>query len=1345
MKAKLMIGDEAHRTAGIRKASASQDGMNERIRNFTLCHDKDKFPATFRLYQTATPRIYAKQYRDEMDPSKWEVRSMNDEATFGYELFRLQYSDAVEQNLLSDYRIIAWGLGDEESEAAQKVAEELNKQALEQDETPRWNTTRALRALGLASFLAGVLPKVSVRSVIAFCNRIKISSDLTAAINSNAVKSWLKTYIEGQDPRSYQVTHIDASHRINVRNEALNGLAIASEDAPFCISNVGIFGEGTDSPDLSAVAFLQPRKSPVDVVQAVGRVMRKSERKSLGYIFVPVIIPPHENAEHFLRHSTSEDGWQELGQILQALRAHDARIETKLADLMEIWLPSQSTESREHLLIVKEPRKRSRVFIKKTRANIENIVAQSGENDQRTVEERLKESPGELEEVEDVGDLSRRNPPYTTNAVRTKRNGTTMIGGVHYVAPKGGEIELGAGVHVEWDANATVASAKKMIDDDVRGKKTTMVEAERKQKRTETKANKDELLGDRLVSLGGDKLKESGILLNLLEKSGIMSGPKRDMNIIQVSVEAISKHLRDEGLERMLAKELDMVRVDRGKSGTADACTVTAIIWMNSAIMHARLDESSLAILSGARKLEKMIADPTPARGIADAWQKILTKDYIPIFEVALELLMAVAFENRVGVSEALRRMAKDAVAIADEYAEMGMDFAGELFNKVMGNQRSDGAFFTRPSSASMLAELVLHATGETQWQDESTWQRLKCFDPACGSGTLLVAMISAIKRRIRQQAGLGKEEMDNLLSKFHTFAVEQLMMGADINPVSLQLAGCQMTVGNVGVYYERLNLWKMDYGLTNETRISVNSVRTGTPELLVDPRIVEVSDEEIELDHRESSGTNLELYSERNLEQNPLIDELVNTPPRIILMNPPYTPWKDIGSKFDTPLQKELRNRLAAIWDVATESESILNQKKTSIAPLFETLATKLAARTDGIVALVRPLVFMTMASARKARSTMARTMHIDFILSSHDPSNINMSWDTSINECLIVASSSSSVEELSEPTKFINLDRMPSTDNAHDVISAALSGSEFEGSITEWEYERMLEGDWIPAAFRDTNLANLTKVACSQTDKLYYDWESGGYGKLQDSIFRGNAKFKVDHEGADWRMTGTKRYEHFDRPVDGSEPVISGTGMNGQLFLEGTINKWVRLSRLEGERKKEYDIRLALDKQGIQKFRSHLLLSKGFDTSASRLTAVVASKPKIGYSWMPVTGEIPLELDTAKALAVWFNSSLGRSLLRTVCGRKLAYPMYNPDSWHRLPYPDVTNESTKATLKRCFDKTSVNEVPSFREGRVEIREIWDDAVASSLGIDRSLIAELADGLACEPTVSRESFFEIV
>ena len=332
----VMVADEAHRTAGIRRVK----GENERLRDFTVCHHQLRFPATYRVYQTATPKIYkTPSQRKAERKQNWIVRSMDDESVFGPELYRRSYRDAVQNEWLSDYRIIALGVNDTE---AYQTANELaaNNSSL--------STVQFLRGLALALVMGGATRRDGhvIRSSINFLNSIKKSKVMTEALSSRTVRDWtggrLATDGVAEPAAEYRLQHLDANSNVAQREQAKAQIAAATDEHPHGILNVGIFGEGTDAPSLSAVGFIEPRKSPVDVIQAVGRVMRRSEGKRLGYIVCPIVIPRNAHAERWLANSNDPDeGWPALGQILMALRAHDDRIEENLKDLMSVYLPPE--------------------------------------------------------------------------------------------------------------------------------------------------------------------------------------------------------------------------------------------------------------------------------------------------------------------------------------------------------------------------------------------------------------------------------------------------------------------------------------------------------------------------------------------------------------------------------------------------------------------------------------------------------------------------------------------------------------------------------------------------------------------------------------------------------------------------------------------------------------------------------------------------------------------------------------------------------------------------------------------------------------------------------------------
>ena len=1079
-QAKLLICDEAHRTAGFRRIKKD----NEEFRNFTLCHDSEAFPAKYRLYQTATPRIFqfanTKHSMLPEDDADWNIKSMDDVDTFGYEMYRLSYKDAVEKDLLSDYRIIGWGMGDEDIHAGQQLADELNSESKEKGGF-RWTKDLAMRVLMLAAFLAGAHSNNesdSVRSVIAFLNRVKFSKEIAKAINSESVQKWLETYFKrlgvDKNPNEFLVEHVDASHSITTRNKHLRKLAGAQNSSPYCISNVGIFGEGTDSPDLSAVAFLAPRRSPVDVIQAVGRAMRKSKHKNFGYILVPVFIPPGRDAEIFLSNSNPNEGWEELGQILLALRAHDGRIEDKLKDLFSCYIPPPPVQNQNYdrLVVYKEPYKQEKVFMLRTNlSSIESVVAPLSENDKSSVLERIKQNTNKFVEYDDLEKIP-DDPPRSLTAVRVDKEGSVYTRDFSHKIPLPDHT-----ADTKWNQKEVVREVKEYLKKDEKKKKRTLI-------KVKPRPHGRDSYGQLLVKIGGDQLIQSGIHFNLLEKSGILSGATRDVNLLQNIVKTAARKLREEGLEDVLAPYLDMQSVAEtsNNTNTADACTVAAIIWTNAVIMQARLEKSNIKELSKMPKVEDIINDVVPARPLMRAWTEVLTKDYKPIFKTATDLLQEVAFQKLEGVSDALHWIAKESLKIADDYANLGMDHAGELFNKVMGNQKSDGAFFTQPLAAAMLAEAALQSgiPKEFDWLDEENWDQLLTFDPACGSGTILVAMLTAIKRRL-----IDKGADETKLKRFHKYAVENLMIGADINPVSLQLAGCQLTLGDLSADYDKLNLNLMEYG----------AEKTGSVELLTDLGILPPKQSMLDV---RVSQSNLKLDQKLEIDRSYLGDDLINRPPKFILMNPPFTSWRDVGIKFNEEIHKNLRKRLSVIWDGISESETYLKSKKSSISLFFELLGLKLAEKSKGVFGMVMPSTILTAESRRDGRKLLAKYLHLDTVITCHHPNSFNMSWNTNINECLLIFSAFTEQNQNSS-TRFINLYRFPSNlEEAIGVIAKAVQGDQFNGSSELWDYQLVRNGDWTPGVFPESEMVKKFHRAINSNEHLRTDlFRRGGVGR--------------------------------------------------------------------------------------------------------------------------------------------------------------------------------------------------------------------------------------------------------
>ena len=176
------------------------------------------------------------------------------------------------------------------------------------------------------------------------------------------------------------------------------------------------------------------------------------------------------------------------------------------------------------------------------------------------------------------------------------------------------------------------------------------------------------------------------------------------------------------------------------------------------------------------------------------------------LFRPALAVLDALR-EGK-AIDDAIRIVAECANRVADSLSDLGYDHAGPLYHRILGSAKSDGAFYTNNLSAIMLARLAL-AESFIDWSDPEAVANLRIIDPACGTGTLLMACLETIKARVAGFGEMSSEERNTL----HKRIVEDVLCGLDINQHGIQLAACNMTLGAPTVDYEHMNLVTMPHG----------------------------------------------------------------------------------------------------------------------------------------------------------------------------------------------------------------------------------------------------------------------------------------------------------------------------------------------------------------------------------------------------------------------------------------------------------------------------------------------------------------------------------------------------
>ncbi|MFV0431282.1 MAG: DEAD/DEAH box helicase family protein, partial [Alphaproteobacteria bacterium] len=320
----LIICDEAHRTTG----QIQEDGQQS---NFTKIHDDNNVEGKKRLYMTATPRIYDAPSKKKADDGRIELCSMDDEALYGKVFYSLKFSDAVEMDLLTDYKVIVLAVN--EAIVSQGLQHALSGvDGLNLDDTTKLiGCYKALTKTDLKDDL--LIDEKPMKRAVTFCKNIAVSKALSKQFSDTA--DW---YIQeiNQDPKTAlkcKARHVDGTFSAKERNRELSWLKEDLEpNECHILSNARCLSEGVDVPALDAIMFMHPRKSIIDVVQSVGRVMRRSAGKKLGYVILPIAVPPDVTPEE---HLNKQENYQVVWQVLNALRSHDERLD---ADINKIDL-----------------------------------------------------------------------------------------------------------------------------------------------------------------------------------------------------------------------------------------------------------------------------------------------------------------------------------------------------------------------------------------------------------------------------------------------------------------------------------------------------------------------------------------------------------------------------------------------------------------------------------------------------------------------------------------------------------------------------------------------------------------------------------------------------------------------------------------------------------------------------------------------------------------------------------------------------------------------------------------------------------------------------------------------
>ncbi|WP_423752131.1 type ISP restriction/modification enzyme [Helicobacter pylori] len=337
----LIICDEAHRTVGAMYSSNERDDKNA----FTLCHSDKNIKAKKRLYMTATPKVYSESSKAKAKESDNVIYSMDDADTFGEEIYTLNFSKAIALDLLTDYKVIILAVRKENlsgvTNSVNKKISQLKAKGTKLDKK-LINNEFVCKIVGTHKGLAKqdliVLDDenkedndlknkadtfVSQRA-ISFCKSIQTSKNI-----KDSFETIMECYDEELKKKSFKnlkisIDHVDGTMNCKERLDKLENLNQFEPNTCKVLSNARCLSEGVDVPALDSVIFFDGKSAMVDIIQAVGRVMRKAKHKKRGYIILPIAL--EESEIQNLDEAVNNTNFQNIWKVIKALRSHDSSL-----------------------------------------------------------------------------------------------------------------------------------------------------------------------------------------------------------------------------------------------------------------------------------------------------------------------------------------------------------------------------------------------------------------------------------------------------------------------------------------------------------------------------------------------------------------------------------------------------------------------------------------------------------------------------------------------------------------------------------------------------------------------------------------------------------------------------------------------------------------------------------------------------------------------------------------------------------------------------------------------------------------------------------------------------------
>ncbi len=449
-----------------------------------------------------------------------------------------------------------------------------------------------------------------------------------------------------------------------------------------------------------------------------------------------------------------------------------------------------------------------------------------------------------------------------------------------------------------------------------------------------------------------------------------------------------------------------------------EVANMASLLIINALVFQERLasGDGTIQPISAARR-NGIVSLPLLLR----IWDEILDIDYYPIFGMARDVASEM---TEIEAADVLGECASTASTMLGMQVVGRHDLAGRIFNRLIADRKLLAAFYTSIPASTLLAGLALSPDkwGDVNWSDVSALESLRVVDPACGTGTLLMAAYRQIVQNHATSSSVAPED-----EALHRALVENVLFGADVVQAAIHLTAATLAAMSPTVSFDQMELHTLRIGVDSGGRVALGS-----------------------LDWLQAADT--QSFFSANQEQigaTSGVGSTVNRPRAdLVISNPPYTRRGSDGGKSDAI------ERVFSVPEGDKESMDAVKKRTGELlrgtpanqigghGTSFAVLADRMV-HPGGRVAFVLPVTSLTGESWRQVRQMWVSRYEIEFVITSHDPKLRSMSFDTGIAETLLVARRLKDGESPSGRGRFVNLWRAPYQETDALAIAKALNAA--------------------------------------------------------------------------------------------------------------------------------------------------------------------------------------------------------------------------------------------------------------------------------------------------------------